>query len=461
MKREQVKSKLIYSFLTLLLLITVVIGGRGVYPAYAATSGYSDVLTDLQKSEEFKVADYPDNPKDYAIKVIQIAESTAGELFIYTYQPCQKTTYLVATEINMSLNESADGTKLYGLTLLNTNGVFGKYKVEGVTVSTSATRYYNLTSIYRKYLKGIDEETGNDNEKNAIAFKVCKLYKVTTENGLVKYDLTESEVVTVTDKYVGFMRYTEGYWLWRDACDSHFIAFSTDWEIDYLYEAEVYYKSRNAEHKHTNYLVTKDDYRFGDEEANTVLLSEFDTGHTTVTGIGGIKHTWSRIQSVTKFKETESLSDEAATQLENKQWILRFADTEYSKHLNMSMATVIGYSEYYTDVSEVTILRLKFLKNSKVYNLGVVDNKQSGSDKPGNKDSGFDFLQGIADLLGIDLKKARVIFWVVVGVVAFVVLAVALTWFIRKIVSGRESSGRTKRISRGKARGKSKERGKR
>ena len=37
-----------------------------------------------------------------------------------------------------------------------------------------------------------------------------------------------------------------------------------------------------------------------------------------------------------------------------------------------------------TEVTEVTILRLKFETDGVVYNLGVVDNKQSGDDVPGN-----------------------------------------------------------------------------
>ena len=448
MKREQVKSKLIYSFLTLLLLITVVIGGRGVYPAYAATSGYSDVLTDLQKSEEFKVADYPDNPKDYAIKVIQIAESTAGELFIYTYQPCQKTTYLVATEINMSLNESADGTKLYGLTLLNTNGVFGKYKVEGVTVSTSATRYYNLTSIYRKYLKGIDEEPGNDNEKNEVAFEVGQRWTAYTNGGAVSYGYTYIDVVKITEKYCGYLRYFNGFKFFPDSCDAHYVAFSTDRRMDRLIEAEVEFKKMPL-----IYGVPM----YDEPIAAKATLSEMDEVSTQADGLFAKKYTWQRIENITDFKSGKELTDETLQGLTGKQWVLSFCETTYSER-----HTLGGKLERtYTKVSEVTVLRLEFETDGIVYNLGVVDNKQSGSDKPGNKDSGFDFLQGIADLLGIDLKKARVIFWIVVGVVAFVVLAVALTWFIRKIVSGRESSGRTKRISRGKARGKSKERGKR
>ena len=43
-------------------------------------------------------------------------------------------------------------------------------------------------------------------------------------------------------------------------------------------------------------------------------------------------------------------------------------------------------TSFSTLVGDVTILRLKFETNGKVYNLGVIDNKQTGSDKPVNNE---------------------------------------------------------------------------
>ncbi len=436
MKAKRIFKSLI-AVVSLAAAIIAMVSGAGV--SYAATSNYSDALTDLQIDTQFNEKEYPANDKDYSIKLIQIAESADGELFVYTYQPCQKTKYLIATDVNMSLSETADGTRLYDLTLLNTSGVFCKYKVEGVTVSTATARYYNITSIFRDWIDGIDKATDNDNTSNSVSFAVGKCFKATTDNGKVKYEATEKEVITVTDKFVGFQRYTEGYWLWRDACDSHYIAFSTDWEIDYLYEAEVYYVSRSTEHLHVDAFVTKDDYRYGDEKENTVFLSEFDTGHTTVTGIGGVKHTWSRIQSVTEFKNTEKLSDEALKQIKNKQWVLRFADTDYTRYVNDTIMGIVGYTEYYTEISEVTILRLKFLKSGKVYNLGVVDNKQTGSDKPTNEDkpNKKNFWQYIWNCITKLFAGQASIIETIVAVVAIVVALIVvgltykfITWFI-------------------------------
>jgi len=109
MTKQRNNKKLFYAFLTLLLLVMTIIGGRGVFPAFAYTSGYTSALADLQKDGDFNINAYPDIADDYKIQLIQIAESVNGELFIYTYQPCQKTRYLVATQINMSLTDKLGG----------------------------------------------------------------------------------------------------------------------------------------------------------------------------------------------------------------------------------------------------------------------------------------------------------------------------------------------------------------
>ena len=55
-----------------------------------AESGYSGVLDDLQKDDSFDESHYPAIADDYSLKLIQIAESVDGELFLYVYQPSGK-----------------------------------------------------------------------------------------------------------------------------------------------------------------------------------------------------------------------------------------------------------------------------------------------------------------------------------------------------------------------------------
>ena len=127
---------------------------------YADTPNNTNVLTDLQKDENFKVSDYPDKADDYSIQVIQIAESTAKEFLIYTYQPAQRTCFMLATCVNMSLSEDVKSTKLYDLEFLSCEGVFCKYKVKDVVVADTDYRYYNITSIYRPWNKDFDDQIG-------------------------------------------------------------------------------------------------------------------------------------------------------------------------------------------------------------------------------------------------------------------------------------------------------------
>ncbi len=369
--------------LALLCIVSLAVSGRYVSFAFAYSAPqYTRVLIDLQKDSEFNISEYPDNAQDYSIQFIQIAESVNGELFVYTYQPSQKTTYLVATEINMSLSESVDGTNLYGLTFLNSDGVFCKYKVNDFTVSDEVVRYYNITSIYREWIKGIDDETGNDNIKNAVAFNVGKLFRANTENGKVSYLCEQIETVQIINPFVDFLEYRNGFYLdglcfdpqW---CDSHYIAFSTAKQIDLLVEADVTYIKRYC--ARTQSLAGYTDY------------SEFITEYTTLTGdqtgdsfgdgFFAKKYEWKRIQSVEQFIKTEKLTDGTKKNLSGVQWVLRFVETRRSvKEDILSTHSTL----YWTEISSVTILRLKFVTNGKVYNLGAISDRVSGDLKPGN-----------------------------------------------------------------------------
>ena len=61
--------------------------GGGAQHASAAATSYSDVLDDLKKDAAFNPEAYPKGGGKYKIEIIQVAESSDGELFLYTYQP--------------------------------------------------------------------------------------------------------------------------------------------------------------------------------------------------------------------------------------------------------------------------------------------------------------------------------------------------------------------------------------
>lgn len=401
MKSKQVCKRLFGVFFALLLLVSAVMSGRVILPAFAAETVYTGALEDLQKDSAFDASAYPDNAGDYSIQFIQIAESADGELFVYTYQPCQKTTYLVATEINMSLTDKlggeyaegeemspADRPQLYGLTLLNSNGVFCKYKVNGFAVSDSTVRYYNVVSIYRKWLKGIDAETGNDNTKNAVAFPVGKLYTAITKDGVINYICESRKVVKILNPWAGFLRYMDGFFLKTTACDSHFVAFSTDWNIDELYEADVTYQERSVHYYHKFMAGGQTDY--GEWENKYAFLTDEQEFEKDRTGwLFGSEAKYNRIQSVEKFIESEDLTDETKEKLQGKQWVLRFAETDCTFIYDGSDQG----NNYWSEVSNVTILRLKFKSAGVVYNLGAVSDKVTEDRIPDNVQPQFNFWQ--------------------------------------------------------------------
>lgn len=297
MRVIQARSRLYCVMLALLLLVSAFMGGRYIPSTFADTGQYSSVLADLQKDGNFNADDYPENSSDNSIQVIQVAESIDGELLIYTYQPCQKLVYIIANEINMSFSESVDGTKLYGLTLVKSDGVFCKYVVDGVTVSNETVRYYNISSIYRPYDSVLDATTSNG--YMSVAFPVGQVWTATTKNGTVEYTNQSIDFITITGCDYGSVRVPEGFnWWLSSSCDLHFIAFSTNIKMDNLLEADVDFKYRSVSDG-----IYDNDEVYGAWQSKTVTVNyrEYGTSDGRIFGSGGTR-TWDRIQTSSAFQ---------------------------------------------------------------------------------------------------------------------------------------------------------------
>lgn len=401
---------LLYFFLLILICVTAIqASGWVTLPAFANAfyENYTTALDDLSSDANFNAEKYVDDAGDYSLQVIQIAESTDGELFVYTYQPCQKTRYLIATSLNMSLSENVAGTKLYNLSLLNVSGVFCKYLVQGVSVELKNPHYYNITSIFRAWDKEIDEPTGNDNTINEVVYDVGQLWTVTTDSSGVHYSCAGTERIKVTDKYCGYLRYYDGYKLYKSACDSHYIAFSTDYYIQTLLEAEVSFVTQDYTCNITSIPNPPEmgggstnfyDYDYADPQQRQVTVTADQQGGNVGDGIFGVKYLWDRIEKVSDFlkDETENLTDGAKNNISSKQWILRFVDLPYTLTPHLG-----GSEEKGTKVTEEMILRLEFETNGERFNLGVVDNKQTGGNDPSNKPNVPNLWDWLAAVTGI------------------------------------------------------------
>lgn len=372
---------------------------------YAEEKQYTDVLEDLQKDETFDISAYPVVGNDYSLDVIQIAESADKELFIYTYQPNGAHT---ASSINISV--AVDDNlfyRNYTLTYINSNQTLFKYKVNDFTVRDELTRYYDISSIYRPFDEDIDNELLDDNGNtiSEVAYPVARVFIAQTINGQVEYTSTDTEVVEITDKYVGMLSYVQdiGFSLNPNqsftSAENHFVAFNSDHQIDKLISAEVYYQTQDYDFSFT--VLGAISSTFSDLQSNHVVVNADE--RVVVEGdilFSHFTYEWNEIQDIDTFLATESrediydmgivdvasvtkITDEGLQDLEGMQWVLRFATTEFSK----GARNYTTYFSHCTHVTDVSILRLTFETNGVTYNLGVVDNKTTGDGIPDNTQS--------------------------------------------------------------------------
>ena len=383
----------------LIITLCVFLTGAQSFSAVAAESENektaSGVLEDLSKDASFSAENYPSSAKDYSLQIIQLAESTDKELFVYVYQPSGDKVKASSINISTTINDDVSFFN-YSLELLNFEGTLFKYKVTGFEVKKDPVRYYAISSIYRPFDAGIGDEKSGNNTINEVNYAVNRQYCFGEINGKPYVSCVDIETIVITDKFVGFVRYKDGFKLYVGACDSHFVAFNTDKPIDKLLEADVYYTTQEYSSSWAALVGEKE--TFGDKADKYAYLKYTDKVEHAGGGWFAGTYKWDRIQTIDDFikgenreniyhgavldvKISSKLTDEALTELKGKKWVLRFAETNYS--LSSNYATGATF-ESYTLVGDVTILRLKFETDGITYNLGVIDNKQTGSTEPSN-----------------------------------------------------------------------------
>ena len=428
------------------LSVISVIGGQAnlfALPVYAEETVnervYSTVLDDLKKDTSFNTENYPTKADDYSLQIIQLAESSDKELFVYVYQPSGQTKNFTACSVNISttINDNISFIN-YKLQKLNSNGVFFKYKVSDFTVKTEPTRYYAISSIYRPFDESIDKPASDGNTVTEVNYNVSKQYCFGEINGKPYVNCVDIETIVVTDKFVGFVRYKDGFKFYVGACDSHFVAFNTDKPIDKLLEADVYYTMQ----KYSRSVVPLQGEKetFGEKAENYAYLKYTDKVEHTGGGLFAGTYKWDRIETTQQFiaendltqnvysgaiidvSVANKITDEGKAALQGKKWVLRFAETSYSLSGYPSTGSTF---ENTTLVGDVTILRLKFETDGITYNLGTIDNKQSGSDDPVNDTD-------ISIKLPDGLKR---ILMLIFGALLLIVLLVVLMPILPTIIS--------------------------
>ena len=430
----------------LIVTLCVFLTGAQSFSAVAAESENektaSGVLEDLSKDASFNAANYPSNAKDYSLSVMQLAESADKELFVYVYQPSGDKVKASSINISTTINDDISFFN-YSLELLNFEGTLFKYKVTNFEVKKDPVRYYAISSIYRPFDASIGDKKSGNNTINEVNYAVNKQYCFGEINDKPYVNCIDIETIVVTDKFVGFVRYPDGFKLFTGAgaCDSHFVAFNTDKKIDKLFEADVYYTTQKVSYD----FFTEDSpfsIKFGDSKTdNYAYLKYTDKVEHTGGGFFAGTYKWDRIQSVEDFIKTEDrttvyygavlnskvsskLSDEALNDLKGKKWVLRFVETSYNKSPRSGMGATTYYHAETTMVGNVTILRLKFETDGITYNLGVIDNKQTGSTEPSNS----------TDITVEPNATGKGIIYLILFVLLFVLLAPLLPYVLNAII---------------------------
>lgn len=452
---KQAGKKTYYAVILLIAIFFIFIfqtGGGAVYrtavSARAETSNFSSVLADLQKDGNFKLSDYPENPKDYSIQVIQIAESESGNLFLYTYQPCQNTRNLTATKINMSLSETADDTGIYGLEQVSTWSVFCKYEVNGVKVSSAAMRCYNITSIYRDFIKDIDKETGNGNITNGKAYDVGQGWKVTTQGETLTYEMLKVETVEIINPFTSYVRRKKNQSHNYYFQDNYYVAFRTNRNIEELLSATVEYRIQDYFYKENNVLgfgdtafwdkATFSNERRTKKDVYCDEVNELNQDGFNLFGIFDLnkKFSWKRIQSSEDFVNNAGASASDNEQIKKLQWVLMFDETSVYRY--ESGGLIARYEETGQIIDEVTILRLEFVENGITYNLGAVsdtvskdhdfNDKNDGSSNNDKKQGFFAYIWNC--LVKLFTGKAGVL-ETIVAVLTLVVVVIAVVLAVK------------------------------
>ena len=403
------------------------------------TIEYTNAYNDLRADKNFNPDNYPALPTSdenyYTLEVITVAESENGELFVYVYQPSGSNGNLRATSINISTAVRTKNVFVnYGLTYLNSYGVYYKYKVNELVVSSASERHYEISSVFRAWNEDYgDEDPGADNTVSEVSFPVGKQFKfVTSEDGTTSATMEDVEYIKIENKFVGYIRY-HGDTLYPDyiqdsSTDAHFVAFSTDRKIDELLEADVYYKAQVYHAYKAGYSFSSDpwsdvyeQYKYLDYEQEAEC--EVSDGSIFTQS----EHIWKRIQTTEEFMasgktpymfpgfDTTSdvvFTEEATAALAKTDWVLSFVETNYNwyVHTDLINGSNGDYDYYYVRVGDVSILRLKYVTNGITYDLGVVDNKQTGSEDPAGESMEQEWWQRIMMLLCLILVVVVLLF---------------------------------------------------
>ena len=379
---------------------------------------YSDVLEDLGADSAFNKTDYDNRISHPNTELIQIAESTDNQLFLYVHfvgdiKPISKIVFNTETTF-----EKID-YKSYSVECVSERDNFCKYLVKDFKTLANS-HIYSIT----RFDYPVDKPITGTQEQTYDYISVNQYWTVTYDNGNVSYTCEYLETLVITDKVVlsHFQPRFDALDRPISTCTDFYIAFSTDIIMDNLLEVQIEYQKQKA-----SYQTGK---VFGDPypeyPINEVVYADDTAEYTKDDGFSFLIFYWkfseqhfkfSKISKPAEFREVSGLSVPKRSDDSEYDWVVTF----YHDPKNWDGGLILDYEV----PANTTILRLKYVKDGVTYNVGVLDTRTTYH--PPAPEKGF---------------WARLWEWlqehweIVVIVVIFIVISIPLAPFYPIIFSG-------------------------
>ena len=426
-----------FILLLLFIMLTALCFSFGAVTSFAETL---DVLSDLEVDPSFNSANYPTRSGDHSLSLITLAEGSDKFLYAYVYQPNGDN---LAKDIRLAVGNDSSTLQYddYSLTLISNQSVFFKYKINNLTVSSGRTRIYSIVQLARSFNSAWDSALEYNQTASTVPYQVGKQFKFTEVNGNTELSCTDLVTIDISDKFVGFVRYvknSQGLFNIKYAgTDRFFVAFNTDVEIDHIVSIRLGYE-REGVTEWSKLSSSMSDEILHDSIIDTITESDSYSSSYDFLWVSW-DYSWDKIQSGTEFLSTveqssineshfvdvgynTSLSEEGRSALQNKEWIISFYDSDYCEYCQDYSG--VSFPPFFSRVGDVTIFQISYITDGVCYNLGAVDNKQTGSSDPVSETITqlsvdghiFDIpsLDGISDYIKLALKVIAIVILIII-----------------------------------------------
>lgn len=457
MKTRRSYNKILACFFLIFSAI-IILFGINVGNVFASEKTPSNVIDDLEVDDTFDINNYPKKDFDSSTElsdmanVINIAENENNQLYIYVYQPYYSAFPFKLDSISMSTENTSNGNysegsiKSYDLEFCNSYETLYKYLIKDYQISNDAYRYYGLVAMWRPFIEGLDSMASGAVDQK-VSISIGQQWCVYTLNDSIKYEMATFDTLEITPVFTGTFEFSNGFSLGNISGsfswgNSHFICFNAEnYVIKHIYDADMTYQMRSVSESFISFSGTN--YEYGDYEEKFITLTDIDSVTYKGNGLFAKEYNCNRIMSSSDFianyqSQNINVDSEVENKIKSSQWVFSFTETQYS------MVTYIGgYTSYYYECADVTILRLHFMDiNNKIYNLGVVMDKTTADTIPdGNAGPDFSSIWNVLKYvllilgvilvllaLGLLLPIASIIFKVLFYVIK--IIFKGLVWII-------------------------------